>query len=107
MQNETLRGGMMTMRAVSILPYHEIGPHPRSSANLDCFCTLAAFRLLMRFLEEHGIPVISAREARECMASYRREDTGVNGAQFPHKFGVDVLKTVMGGGFDFACWAYL
>lgn len=76
MQKETQRNGMMTMRAVSILLYHEIGPHPRSSANLDCFCKLAAFRLQMRFLKEHGIPVISAREARECMASHSREDTG-------------------------------
>ena len=27
----------------------------------------------------------------------------VNGAQFPHKFGVDVLKSVRGSGFGFAC----
>ena len=31
----------------------------------------------------------------------------VNGAQFPHKFGVDVLKAVRDGGIGFAVLTYL
>lgn len=48
---------------LSFLLYHEIGPQPRSSANLDCFCTEKHFRSQMQFLKDHAVPVLSPTEA--------------------------------------------
>ncbi|WP_187985025.1 polysaccharide deacetylase family protein [Vibrio metschnikovii] len=50
------------MKNVSVLLYHEIGPAPRPTANLDCFCSLAEFRKQMIFLKENNISVVAARD---------------------------------------------
>lgn len=48
---------------LSFLLYHEIGPRPRASANLDCFCLEERFRAQMHFLKDHAVPVLPAAEA--------------------------------------------
>ena len=47
---------------LSFLLYHEIGPQPRASANLDCFCIEERFREQMRFLKDNAVPVLSSAE---------------------------------------------
>lgn len=47
------------------LLYHEIGPKPRPSANLDCFCIERRFREQMHFLKDNEIPVVSSAEICE------------------------------------------
>ena len=62
--------------------------------------------ILDSYLLKYKGPRLDRNDWGKAILSLKGLD-GVNGAQFPHKFGVDVLKTVRGGGFDFACWAYL
>lgn len=62
------------MKKLSFLLYHEIGPYPRSTSNLDCFCTLLAFREQMLFLKENNISVISARDAHEKVINNKPDD---------------------------------
>lgn len=50
------------------LLYHEIGPKPRPSANLDCFCIERRFREQMRFLKDNAIPVVSSAEICELLS---------------------------------------
>lgn len=56
------------MTYLSVLLYHEIGPQPRPTANLDCFCTYERFVEQMHFLRDHAIAVRAAGEVYECLA---------------------------------------
>lgn len=51
----------------SILLYHEIGPSPRPSANLDCFCHTSQFRDQMHLLSSAGVSVRLANELYEAI----------------------------------------
>jgi peptidoglycan/xylan/chitin deacetylase (PgdA/CDA1 family) len=62
---------------LSFLLYHEIGPRPRPSANLDCFCTEERFRAQMRFLKDQAVPVLPAAET--CALLSRSSTTGQHG----------------------------
>jgi hypothetical protein len=50
---------------------------------------------------------IMARKSGRAALVLSDENRSVNGAQFPHKSGVDVLTTVRDNGFGFGCWTYL
>ena len=52
---------------LSVLLYHEIGPQPRPTSNLDCFCTRERFREQMLYLKERGIPVLPADSVCELL----------------------------------------
>lgn len=60
------------MPALSVLLYHEIGPQPRATANLDCFCSCDRFVEQMRFLRDRAIAVRAAGEVYECLARGER-----------------------------------
>lgn len=62
---------------LSFLLYHEIGPQPRPSANLDCFCTEKRFRAQMQFLKDYAVPVLPPAEA--CALLSRSGITGPHG----------------------------
>lgn len=53
---------------LTFLLYHEIGPRPRPSTNLDCFCTEKSFRSQMQFLKDHAVRVLPASEACELLS---------------------------------------
>jgi peptidoglycan/xylan/chitin deacetylase (PgdA/CDA1 family) len=54
--------------ALSVLLYHEIGPQPRATANLDCFCTHERFVEQMHFLRDRAIAVRAAGEVYDSLA---------------------------------------
>jgi len=60
---------------IKVLLYHEIGPYPRESANLDCFCAQSLFREQMRLLKASGIPVLTAADACATVGHVPRPNT--------------------------------
>lgn len=60
------------MPGLSVLLYHEIGPQPRPTANLDCFCTCERFVEQMHFLRDRAIAVRAAGEVYECLTRGER-----------------------------------
>lgn len=57
---------------VSILLYHEIGPSPRVSANLDCFCAFRQFFEQMHFLKASGVSVRAGAEVYDALCRGER-----------------------------------
>ncbi len=56
-----------SVRALSILLYHQVGHEPKSGTNLSCFCRVDRFLQQMRYLKESGYSVISLSRAYESL----------------------------------------
>lgn len=56
---------MENRKKIDILLYHQVGIHPNSRTNLDCFCDIEEFSKQMKYLKTSGYDVISLQKAIE------------------------------------------